>query len=254
MNTLVELSSTQHKDLKIVPDASSKLASKQHIMNLRAHEIANASTCFPVFATRNTHDGAIAFSAMTSFEVGSNLFVEADKWQPVFVPLSLQTHPVYLMQSPRDEKSYTFGILEDSEDFSTTEGIALFDEQGKPSEKLNQINTSLQASVQQDVQTHQFAKDLDELKLFKALDLNVQYDNGQLQKIQGLQTIDEERLQNLSTEELESIHKKGYLTPIHAMLVSLFQVNVLINKNNERNANNRVVQVKMEVSKEAQLV
>ena len=254
MNKLVELSSTKHKNYKIAPDATARLASKQHIMNLRAHEIANAATCFPVFATRNTHDGGMAFSAMTSFEVGTNLFVDSNKWQPVFMPLSLQTHPVYLMQSPRDEKSYTFGILEDSDDFSSSEGIALFDEQGKPSDKLNQINSSLQASVQQDVQTHQFAKDLDQLKLFKALDLNVQYNDGQLQKIQGLQTIDEERLQNLATEELESLHQKGYMTPIHAILISLFQVNVLINKNNARNPNQGIVQVKMEVSKEAQLV
>lgn len=250
--TLVELSSAAHKDLKIKNSADIDNLKKQHLMNLRATELGHAATCYPVFATKNTHNGMWTFSAMTSFTPDNNLFVIDGKLEAIYRPTGTQTHPFYLMQSPKDKNAYTIGILEDHGDFSKTSGEAIFEEDGKKlSAAANRRIQMLEVDVQKDVQTAKFSKTLEELGLFKALDMNVQFLSGDSSKIRGLHTIDEDRLQSLSIEELDSLRTQGYLMPIHAMLVSILQVNKLIGLNNEVAQRPQIVEVKMEVAKEA---
>ncbi len=251
--TLVELSSKAHKDLKIKTNAVIKHIAKQHLINLRATELGQAATCYPVFATKNSHNGFWTFSAMTSFVPNENLFVTDDKFDAIYSPTSINTFPFYLMKAPSEKNAYTIGILEDAGDFSKTSGESLFDENGQPTEGTKRKAQLLDADVQKDIQTAQFSKRLEDLGLFKALDMTVQLLDGDSNKIRGLHTIDEDRLQTLSSEELDSIHKQGYLTPIHAMLISLLQVNRLISLNNKNIDRAQIIEVKMEVAKNAAL-
>lgn len=248
MTKLVELSNTAHKDLKIATAAASNFISKQHIINLRADELGQAASSLPIFATRNTRTGFWMFSGMTSFALDNNLFVSDGMWQVPFQATSMLTHPIYLMQSPRDDKSYTFGILEGSEDFSTQQGEALFDSQGKASARLAQITQLLDDSVKRDIQTAEFSRVLEELGLFKELDMHVQFQDGTQERIKGLHTINEKSLQTISIEHLDTLRKQGYLMPIYAMLMSIYQVNVLIDKHNKAYPRQAIAQVKMDPS------
>jgi hypothetical protein len=249
--TLVELSNKAHKDFKIKNNAVIDHIAKQHLMNLRATELGQAATCYPVFATKNTHNGFWTFSAMTSFTPNENLFVKNDKFDVIYRPTSIQTFPFYLMQAPSEGNTYTIGILEDQGDFSKTTGEPLFDEKSSPTEGTKRRAQLLDADVQKDIQTAQFSKALDDLGLFKPLDMNVQLADGNSKKIRGLHTIDEDRFQILSIEELDSLRQQGYLMPIHAMLISLLQVNKLITLNNQDVERAPIVEVKMEVAKDA---
>ena len=65
-----------------------------------------------------------------------------------------------------------------------------------------------------------------------------------------MHTIDEDKFQSLSIEDLDKLRKEGYLMPIHAMLVSIMQVNKLINLSNEVVERAQIVEVKMEVAKD----
>jgi hypothetical protein len=248
--TLVELSNKAHKDLKIKNSAVMNHIAKQHLMNLRATELGQAANCFPIFATKNSHNDFWSFSSMTSFVPNENLYVKDDKFDVIYRPTSIQAYPFYLMKAPVEENAYTIGILEDQGDFSKTTGEALFDEEGKPTEGTKRRAQVLDADVQRDLQTVQFSKTLEELGLFKPLLMNVQLLDGDSRKIRGLHTIDEDRFQNLSIEELDGLRKQGYLMPIHAMLISLLQVNKLIMLNNEDLERAQIIEVKMEVLKD----
>lgn len=250
MATLTELSSKEHKDLKVSPGVQIKYASKQHVMPLSAAEISNAATCFPVFVTRNNVNGSLVFSAMTSFELEQNLFVQDDNWAPVFQPNSLRTYPFYLMQSEKSEQQFTIGFDAQSNDLSPLEGTILFDEQGKASQYLTQVTRILESELGAIKQSLEFGKALEEFKLLRVMDLHVQYENGQTHTITGLHTINEEAMQLLSAEQLSTLNKAGYLMPIHALLMSLFNLNALITKNNALAHKAKVSSIKMEVSKD----
>lgn len=250
MARLTELSNQQHKDLCIVPNAAVNYAAKQHVMNLQASELAHAATCFPVFISRNSRNGQLSLSALASFVTGRNLFLQNASWQPVFKPSSLLTYPLYLMQSPKTEQSFTIGFDAESEDLADGNGTPLFTEDGKATAELMEMTKLLNNELTSMQQSMAFLKTLDELNLLKSVDLQVQYQVGQTEVIRGLYTINEERLQTLDVEQLDSLRKAGYLMPIHALLISLLQINMLINKHNATDDLPSISTVKIEVSKE----
>jgi hypothetical protein len=250
MVELVELSSTKHKGLKVRANCTVEVAAKQQIIRLRATEAGRAAANFPVFFTRGAQDGILVLSAFTSFENGQNMFVKDGQWQATYQPNAMQTYPFFLMQSPSGEKSYTIGIDESNEAFSKDEGELLFDDNGKASLQLSRAKTLLEADIQNDINTFQFAKKLEELGLLKSIDLVVQYQDGASQTITGLMTIDEDKLNVLSPEQLHSLNQQGYLVQIHALLISIYQLNVLIQKQNNRSDLPKVAQLKIEVAKD----
>jgi hypothetical protein len=250
MSELVELSPTKHEGLKVKVNCNIALAEKQQIIRLRAVETGRAAANFPVFFTRGSQDGTLVLSALTSFENGQNMFVKDGHWQATYQPSAMQTYPFFLMQSPADEKSYTIGIDEENQAFSKDEGELLFDDKGKASLQLSRAKALLEADIQNDINTYQFAKKLEELALLKSIDLVVQYQDGASQTITGLITIDEDKLNALSAEQLHAVNQQGYLVQMHALLISIYQLNLLIQKQNSRSDLPKVAQLKIEVAKD----
>ncbi|MFC3121340.1 SapC family protein [Agaribacter flavus] len=250
MAKLTELKSKDHQDLKLSEDAMIKHAASQHVCNLQAHEVANAATCFPVFMTRSSTAGQIVLSAMMSFTVKENLFVQDKTWQSVFQPTSFRTYPLFLMQSPENEKQCTIGFDESSSDLSNETGLPLFTSEGKASPLLSEKTQLLEAELGHMRQTYEFTEALNKLDLLKAVDLQVHYQSGEVAVIKGLITVDEDKIQSIDNQALDELRKKGYLAPMYAMLISLFQVNVLITKHNQLTSHNKIKTVKIEVSKD----
>ena len=249
MATLTELKSADHPNLHIAPNAMIDIASKQHMLNVQAIELANAATCFPVFISRNTTNGRLGISALTSLHAGENLFIRNQQWEPVFQPLSVRSLPLYLMQKAEDPTQFTVGFDAQSEHFSTTEGTPLFSEDGQATETLKDKSKVLETELMQYRQSFAFLKAMEELDLLKQVDLQVQFQSGHVNVVQGLYTINEDRLQTMEAEQFEKLRTSGYLMPIHALLMSLFQVNVLVSRHNAAGDKEPITAVKIEVSK-----
>ena len=93
-------------------------------------------------------------------------------------------------------------------------------------------------------------KPIEQLGLLKPIDLNITYGAGSNQKMAGLYVLDEAKMQQLSGDQLEKLSKAGFLVPMHAMLISLYQMNSLIRRNNVVDPSNKITQLKMEVAKD----
>jgi SapC len=249
MTELKELNNNEHSNLKVSKGCILTYASQSHILSLRATEVGHAATSLPVFMTKNQHTGNWNISAVTSVQPGNNLFVENDQWTATYQPTCMQTYPFYLMNSPKKENSYTVGIDINSTDFSVEEGQPLFEADGKATAYLSKVTSLLEADIKNDIQTHQFLEVIDKIGLIKPIDLLIQYRDGTANTIQGLHTINEEVLHALTAEQLLELNSKGYFTPIHAMLISLLQINLLVKKNNADSSLNDIQQVKIETSK-----
>lgn len=250
MAELVKLSNTKHQALRVRHECNLELAATQQIMKLRVTELSKAVTNFPIFFTKDQNHGGWVLSALTSFELGQNLFVDDGVWQGTYQPNSMLTHPLYLMKSDEGKNSYALGILEDSPAFSKEQGDALFDANGHASSYLNRVTKLLETEVKGDIQTSQFSQKIAELGLLKAIDLKIFYQDDSAQTLAGLYTIDEDKLQSLSAEELAELSRLGYLIPAHAMLISIYQLNLLLRKSNECKSCNTVKNLKVEVAKD----
>ena len=250
MSELTELDQTRHKDFHVIENAQNQYSAKQHLLNIQVTEIGQMICSLPVFLTKDPQHGLWRLSALTSFSVGHNLLIQNNRWLSAYQPSFIQTYPFYLMNSPREENTYTVGIDERSEVFSTTQGEALFDNKGKGTEFLTRIKAMLEADIQKSINTYQFGKEIESLGLSKSINLLITYADDNTQKITGLVTIDEDKLQSLSAEQLLALNKKGYLTQIHGMLISMLQLNSLIQKNNDNNTLPKIKNIKLEVTKQ----
>jgi hypothetical protein len=250
MAKLTELSSKNHQNLHVVPSATMQFASEQHVLNLTAIELAKAATCFPVFISRSSANGKLAFSAMTSFELNQNLYVTNGKWNGGYQPNALRTYPLFLMQSQKGENQFCIGFDEQSSAFSTVQGAPLFENDGAATPHLAEVTKMLEVELEHIRQSYEFAKALESMNLLKEIDIKVQYQDGTVNVIQGLCTINEDALSILNGEQLEKLNKAGYLTPIYSLLISLNLLNDLINRHNALEGATKIVNVKMEVTKE----
>lgn len=245
MTELVELSNSEHGTLRVVDNAALAFMKQQHILTVRVKEITQAISSFPVFLVKNPHTGMWNISALTSFDIGQNLFVDDNKWNAIFTPTSMQTFPFFLMNVAGENKGYTIGIAAQEQAFSTTQGQSIFEPSGKPSLLLSRVKTLLEADIKNDIQSYQFAQKLESMQLIKRINLVVQYGDGTVQTLKGMNTIDETKLQQLSNDDLGALNKQGYLMPIHAMLMSIIQLNSLIQKHNNIESNKAISQVKL---------
>ncbi len=250
MSELVELSSTQHQGLKVRVNCGVEVAATQQIVKLRVNEVGRAAGNFPIFFTRGAQDGALVLSALTSFESQQNMFVKDGQWQSTYQPTAIKTFPFFLMRSKSDEKNYTIGIDEKNQVFSKEHGELLFEGNGKASMHLSRAKVLLEADIQNDIHTFQFGKELEQMGLLKSIDLVVQYQDGTNQSITGLITIDEDKINTLSAEQLHGLNQQGYLVQIHALLISIYQLNSIIQKQNSHIDLPKVAQLKIEVAKD----
>jgi len=251
MTNLIKIDDITHRNLKVDTGCSIFLAEKSHVISLNVTEVGKAVSSFPVFFTKNTHTGNWALSALSSFKQGHSLFVENSVWTATYQPTSVQTYPFYLIQSEEDSEKFSVGFDADNNAFSEQKGEPLFGDDGKPSDFLQKITALLEADIQQGTQSYQFARRLEELDLIKSINIVVTYKDGAIQTLQGLHTLDEEKLKLIDTETLAELNKNGYLTVMHAMLTSIYQLNALIKKQTAREDVQDITQIKLEVSRDA---
>ena len=74
----------------------------------------------------------------------------------------------------------------------------------------------------------------------------VKYASGPQNTLTGFHTIDEAKLQDLPIEEFNDLKEKGFLAPIYSMLISIYQLNALIRRQNAIDGAERIAQVSIE--------
>ena len=250
MAELVELTPDAHGDLKLDTSEAVEIAGRTHIMSLRVTEISRAACETPVFLTKSGQDGAWIISSMVSYELEKNLLVREGKWKGIYQPSAMATFPFFLMKHPEEDKKYTIGIDPEHKAFSKEKGEALFDENKKAGIALSRITTILQEDMRNDVHTYHFCEHIEKLGLIKPIDVAVAYEDGKVNTLKGLNTIDEAKLADLSEEQFNDLRAKNYLAPIYSLLISLYQLNNLIRLHNDYSGAGRVLQVSMRAPKD----
>ena len=251
MPELTELTLEAHRDLKVDPLCAVTVAEKQHIITLRLAEVSYAANQFPVFFSRTSEDANWMISAINSFEIDKNLFVKDNSWTAAYVPIGMQTYPFFLMRKEGKENEVCIGIDEQNAAFSKTEGEPLFSEDSKASPMLSRATNFLEQELKNEVNTIKFGRYMAEHKLIKEINVVVKYQDGRVNTLQGLNTVDEAEFNKLSDEDFLEMRKLGYILPMYSMLTSAFQINTLLVRHNEQ-YDNKIVQVSLDnVNKDA---
>ncbi|MGB0214491.1 MAG: SapC family protein, partial [Alteromonas oceani] len=162
--------------------------------------------------------------AMLGIEPGQNLFLQDGKWNAPHIPMNIIRYPFDVR--PDGDKLGVY--IDENSDLIKEEGQPLFKEDGNPSDFLNNRQQLLGDLANSEMLTQQFVSKVVELDLLNPMQLRVQYSNGQGRNVGGILTIDEKKLVELSDEQVVELHRAGFMGALYAMMLSLGQLNRLI--------------------------
>ncbi len=235
----VLLDNVAHKNLRIITERSARFGDEVPSTRIFATEFRRVQAEYPIVFRENASEGGFDALAMFGLEGGENLFLDDDRWDARYIPLTIERQPFLVGYQQQWEdgvpvKEAVVHIDMDSPRISETEGEAVFLEHGGVSPYLEHISSVLK-SIREG---HEYSKGLSEAlvryELLEPFTLEIQLDDGARFKLVGFHTIHEEKLDALDGDALESLHSNGYLEAIYMSIASIANFSVLIEKRNER--------------------
>jgi len=237
MANIVPVRKEQHQKLKLANTRNISHVDGQHIIPVSAAEYAQSSASFPIVLVKNPDSERFRSVAMLGLEAGENLFFLDDKWIALSMPQSISMVPFSLGIDPDKENTLTACIDLDSEFVGEDKDLALFEDDGKESEVLTNVQQALGRLYDNERMTESFIKELQENDLLQELELNIALSSGEKKKLTGIFTINEDKIKNLSDDKVLDFHKRGLFVPIYSMLGSLTQINHLVQLRNRASEN-----------------
>lgn len=220
---VVPVSAERHASKRVRPSDDFRFASGFHIAYVTTHEFARAAAIYPVVFLEDKASDGYRPVALLGLEAGENLFIDAQgKWAASYIPAIIRRYPFALVKAS-DADRFIVCVDEASTLLHDSEGAALFDEQGQPTQVIENVKRYLGELQQMDQITGQFSRFLVENNLLTPLNMKVNA-GDQVRNITGCYVINEERLNNFSDAKFLEVRQKGYLPAIYAHLISLAQI------------------------------
>ena len=229
----VTLSQTEHKHLKIQPSKVEALGAQQTMVPVVINEFKKLCVQYPIVLTKNGDTGQFICVALLGFEKGENLLWQDEQWQGIYTPINISRQPFFIGQESADAQPLLC-IDTNSPCLSENTGEPLFNEQGEATAFLNNIKTLLSQLIAGQTHTQNFIDALIKHSLISPLTLDITLVNKQNQKVNGLYSIDEAKLDALSNEALVELKQSGHLHAIYTMMDTLGHIYGLIQRKNER--------------------
>jgi hypothetical protein len=221
---IVALNTKDHRALCVDAASSARYGDGQRFVPVVVNEFAHLVPHYPVFFSKDAETGSFYCGAMLGIDEGENLFL--NDGAGVYRPLNMRRMPFYTAGSD-------IAIDLDHPRVGQA-GHKLFEEDGRPSAYLNSMVNLFRDLKPGLEQTKVFDDTLLGLKLIEPLDINLAFDDGSKRQLEGLYTINQDRLKQLPDAKIVELFHRGYLQAVYLMIASLKQVSVLAQKKNQR--------------------
>jgi hypothetical protein len=236
MTRPVLLDNVTHRHLRIHTQRSALLGdARQSVLALPA-EFRQLQSHFPILFQHVEGDVGFQPVALFGLEEGQNVFVTDTGWDAPVVPMALQREPFLIGRTPDD--SLQLHIDLDSPRIVRSEegevGTALFMPHGGFSEYLDHVVQLMESLHGHAQQLPAFIAAIKNHQLLEPVVLDIQKVGGELGRLTGLFTINEERLTALPGDVLSSLAHEGYLLPIYMQIASLAQLPMLAERASRR--------------------
>lgn len=230
----VLLNNVEHRDLRVCTGHGARLGDAVMGALTFPGEFRSVQAHYPIVFRREPAGGVLPL-ALFGLEQGCNLFLDGDRWDAGYVPLSMQRHPFLIGIADGDQLVHMdmdHPRVRSAGDNDTP----LFDAQGAASPHLEVARSVLLALHDGMAETPAFVDALERLDLLEPFFLDVQLDDGSLNRLAGFHTINEERLGALDGAALERLARDGHLLPAYMVLASASRFRDLIDRLNRRRA------------------
>ena len=213
----VVLERAQHKGLHLKA-GDARFASKNQAVPLLATEFPEACLEYSIVFTKDKDDQWMGL-ALTGLTAERNAFVNAKgAWTGRYMPLSVRRYPFILAEGADQQLSLAADL---SAPQLGSEGQALFDNTGEPTELARSILNTLGEFQAQAKVTQVILGKLDEAQLLSQQSLQVRLGDGRNAVVDGVWIVDEKKLRDIPDDKILAWFKGGELTAVHAHMLSL---------------------------------
>lgn len=229
---MVPVTRQRHAGKKVMPVRSFEFAAKTYIASLITSEFNKVASAYPIVFV-NDKDELKPF-ALFGLKQGDNLFVDDQgRWNAHYIPAIIRRYPFVLGRS-EEGADLMLCIDEDSGFLSDTEGEPLFDDQGNAGQVIEKARNFLIELQRSNEMTNFFARELTKRDLLSPLKMQIRNTEGNMINIEGVSAVNETRLREIPDEDFLEMRKRGILPLIYAHLVSLIQIERLVQMQTER--------------------
>ena len=227
----VVLNHETHGDLRVVTYPSPRFGDNIGMVGVILREYQRLVAHYPIFFRKNAENGRFEPGALLGFSGTENLYLVDERWDAAYVPLHIQRQP-FLIAPVGEGHAVTLDI--DSPRISKDSGKALFAEGGRATEYLQKVTSALKELAEGTGAAYAYGAKLAEFELIESVRLDVQFVDHSEVKLEGLYTINADKLQALPGDKLIELRDLGFLQLAYFQLASLSHVAGLVARKNRR--------------------
>lgn len=225
MTNHVPLAKDKHAKLRVIETGDYTRYKGQHLIPIVARDFFTLSAEFPVVFVSNPGEDYLMPVAIMGLREGQNLYCQENPYPAHVIPLGFGNAPFAIAAADEQREQFVVMVDEDSPLLSETEGEPLFKEDGEKTEYMEKRVEGLVQAAQQREQTQQISRLLKDKNLLTTHQVQLQHrPDGQRYNIEGIYTIDENKLNEMSDEDFLELRKLGLIPLIYAHLTSLQQL------------------------------
>lgn len=219
---LVAVNSEQHAGLRMAETPDYHFAAQADALPLLVSELGAALRHYPLAFLETGPDSAPLLVAITGLANGRNLFVDKrGRWlSSAYVPAYVRRYPWFAMQVP-GQVDPLLAMDDTATQLSREHGTPLFDEQGQPSARLQQVMAFEREYIALAQRTQAMALALQQAQVLEPGEFTLSAQGGEARKLNGLLVVSETRLQQLPPEALAALHRADALGLAYAQLLSM---------------------------------
>jgi hypothetical protein len=229
---MVALDRNLHRNLKIhQPQMDWSVASGMNSLFVAGAEFGDVCREYPILFVRAGNDPQgkplVAPIAALGLAPRENLYLQGKTWRALYIPALLRAYPFgtgRVGTQPRGVLSIDIGWT----GLSQTEGLALFDAEGEPTEQLKSITKQLEQIEMEIQRTRELGRVLLDKDLLREMRFDAELPDGHKLKVDGFLSVDEKQLAKLSDADLLALHRQGVMGLVYAHLVSMGNLRKLV--------------------------
>ena len=225
MPKITPLSRVEHANLRIKAQTHCKELINVSALPIYAFEAAIIAGEYPLVFTKDGDKFLLVLPCSLSEKLPSAWISREGKWLPKYLPAVIGQRPFKIL--PTKEGKGVLCIDEESTLIGDV-GNLLFNEDGSVTEYLAGKSEILKGLYQNAIKTEKIVNMLQELNLFIPWGIKVAEPGAEPRDVEGVYTVDEQKLNDLSDENWLELKNQGAIPTIYAHLLSTRNINKLL--------------------------
>ncbi len=201
-------------------------------------EISPAGRDYPVIFVQ-LPNGDFTIVGVLGVDREENLFINNNTWESgTYVPAYIRRYPFCMTRviNSDDNKVDPERLVCVESDFVSEDGVVLVDADGKGTEQWETIFLFIQEFESDLERTQEFCSILAKYKLLQPFAMQADLTHGGRVNLDGMFCVNESLLENLTSNEIRTLIRKGAMRGIYQHLGSLARFNLILERKAQRNA------------------